>query len=129
MLTQATDGKMLVNISAGYVRLGKMAMVVAPPSPTPPAKLDLTPRDVGMVIVDVALAMETKDMLIKQGGHTRRYHEVMASTAMLVSGALVNALAFSGSNYLFSMLRSSGADEEKKRHDKAIEQLQAAHEA
>ena len=52
----------------------------------------------------------------------------MASIAMLVGGALVNALAFSGSNYLFTMLKSSGADEERKRHDKAIEQLQAAHE-
>lgn len=50
----------------------------------------------------------------------------MASIAMLVGGALVNALAFSGSNYLFSMLRSSGVDEERKRHDKAVEQLQAA---
>lgn len=45
---------------------------------------------------------------------------------MLVGGALVNALAFSGSNYLFTMLRSSGVDEERKRHDKAIEQLQSA---
>ena len=50
----------------------------------------------------------------------------MASVAMLVGGALVNALAFSGGNYLFSMLRGSGADEERKRHDKAVEQLQAA---
>lgn len=50
----------------------------------------------------------------------------MASIAMLVGGALVNALAFSGSNYLFTMLRSSGVDEERKRHDEAIEQLQAA---
>ena len=50
----------------------------------------------------------------------------MASIAMLVGGALVNALAFSGSNYLFSMLRSSGVDEERRRHDKAVEQLQAA---
>ncbi|MEW8389579.1 MAG: hypothetical protein AB2660_18850 [Candidatus Thiodiazotropha sp.] len=50
----------------------------------------------------------------------------MASLAMLVGGALVNALAFSGSNFLFSMLRSSGLDEERKRHDKAVEQLQAA---
>ena len=48
---------------------------------------------------------------------------------MLVGGALVNALAFSGSNYLFSMLRSSGVDEERKRHDKAVEQLQAAQAA
>ena len=48
---------------------------------------------------------------------------------MLVRGALVNVLAFSGSNYLFIMLRGSGADEERKRHNKEIEQLQAAHEA
>ena len=52
----------------------------------------------------------------------------MASIAMLLGGAAVNALAFSGSNYLFSMLKSSGVDEERKRHDKAVEQLQAAHE-
>ena len=38
----------------------------------------------------------------------------------------MNALAFSGSNYLFTILRSSGVDEERKRHDKAVEQLQAA---
>ena len=50
----------------------------------------------------------------------------MASVAMLVGGALVNALAFSGSNYLFSTLRRTGVDEERKRHDKAIEKLQSA---
>lgn len=48
------------------------------------------------------------------------------AVAMLIGGALVNAMAFSGSNFLFSMLRSSGVEEERKRHDKAIEQLQAA---
>ena len=48
-------------IAVGYARLGKMAMVGSPP------KLDFTSRDVGMVTVDVALAMATKDMLIKQG--------------------------------------------------------------
>ena len=50
----------------------------------------------------------------------------MASVAMLVGGTLVNALAFSGSNYLFTILKSSGVDEERKRHNKAVEQLQAA---
>ena len=50
----------------------------------------------------------------------------MASIAMLLGGAAVNAIVFSGSNYLFSMLRSSGVDEARKRHDKAVEQLQAA---
>ena len=41
----------------------------------------------------------------------------MASLMMMVGGAVVNALAFSGSNYLFSKMHS---DEERKRHDKAI---------
>ena len=45
---------------------------------------------------------------------------------MVVGGAMVNALAFSGSNYLFSILRSSDLNEERKRHDQAVEQLQAA---
>ena len=38
----------------------------------------------------------------------------------------MDALAFSRSNYLFTILGSSGVDEERKRHDKAVEQLQAA---
>ena len=45
---------------------------------------------------------------------------------MLDGGALVNALAFSESNYLFTIFRSSGVDEERKSYDKAVEQLQAA---
>ena len=65
MTTPATDGKMLVNalyhsaVVSGLT--GKMAIGGSP------TKLDFTPRDVGMVVVDVALAMATKDMLIKQG--------------------------------------------------------------
>lgn len=50
----------------------------------------------------------------------------MASIAMLVGGALVNALAFSGSNFLFSTFRDSGTLDEQKRHNEAVEQLQAA---
>ena len=50
----------------------------------------------------------------------------MASIAMLVGGTLVNTLAFSGSDYLFTILRSSGVNEERKHHNKAVEQLQAA---
>ena len=41
---------------------------------------------------------------------------------MFVGGAL----AFSGSNYPSSILRSSNLNEERKRHDQEIEQLQAA---
>lgn len=71
MSSPSTNGKMLVNalyhsavvssLAMGYSRLGKMAVGGAPP------KLDLTPRDMGMVVIDVALAMATKDMLIGQG--------------------------------------------------------------
>jgi hypothetical protein len=53
----------------------------------------------------------------------------MATIAMMVGGAIVNALAFSGSNFLFSSMKSKQVDEERLRHDKAVEQLNAAHEA
>ena len=53
-----------------------------------------------------------------------------SAVAMMVGGALVNALAFSGSNYLFShMGKSDEIEKERKRHDKAEEQLQAAQTA
>ena len=71
MTTPAIDGKMLVNalyhsavvsgLAMGYARIGKMVIG------DPPPKLDSTPHNIGMVVVDVALAMATKDMLIKQG--------------------------------------------------------------
>ena len=48
----------------------------------------------------------------------------MASIGFLIGGALVNALAFTGSNYLFSSLSKESI--ERKRHDKAIEDLQRA---
>ena len=46
------------------------------------------------------------------------------ATAVVVGGAIVNALAFSGSNYLFSKL--GGSDEERRRHDIALEELSKA---
>ena len=45
----------------------------------------------------------------------------MATIAFMVGGAITNALAFSGSNFLFSQM--SGA-EERKRHNLAMEKLQ-----
>jgi len=51
----------------------------------------------------------------------------MAAIGMMIGGAVVNALAFTGGNYLFSMLgRSNEAEKERKRHDMAIEELQRA---
>ena len=50
----------------------------------------------------------------------------MVSVAMLIGGALANALAFTGSSYLFHRLSKDSIDKERKRHDAVIEQLQAA---
>ena len=43
---------------------------------------------------------------------------------MLIGGALANALAFTGSSYLFHRLSKDSIDAERKRHDSAIEKLQ-----
>ena len=45
---------------------------------------------------------------------------------MLIGGASANALAFTGSSYLFHRLSADNIDAERKRHDLAIEALQAA---
>ena len=50
----------------------------------------------------------------------------MASIAMLIGGALANALAFTGSSSLFHRLSADNIDAERKRHDAAIEALQKA---
>ena len=50
----------------------------------------------------------------------------MASVAMLIGGALANALAFTGSSYLFHRLSKDSIDAERKRHDLVIEKLQKA---
>ena len=49
----------------------------------------------------------------------------MASLLFTVGGAVVNALAFSGTNFVFSRLTDHG-EEERKRHDLALEKLQRA---
>ena len=47
----------------------------------------------------------------------------MAGIVAMLFGAGINALAFSGSNYMFSKLSNHGADE-RKRHNEAVEKLQ-----
>ena len=49
----------------------------------------------------------------------------MASLLLTIRGVSVNALAFSGTNFLFSRFTDHG-EEERKRHDLALENLQAA---
>ena len=50
-----------------------------------------------------------------------------SAVAMMIGGAVVNALAFTGGNFLFSKLRKTqDAEKERERHDRAVEQLEAA---
>ena len=49
----------------------------------------------------------------------------MASLLFTVGGAVVNALAFSGTNFVFSRLTDHG-EEERKRQSLALERLQKA---
>ena len=50
----------------------------------------------------------------------------MATVAIIIGGAIANALAFSGSNFLFSGLSKKSIDKERKRLDKAMEDMQQA---
>ena len=50
----------------------------------------------------------------------------MGSIAMLIGGALANALAFTGSSYLFHRLSADNIVAKRKRYDAAIEALQKA---
>ena len=49
----------------------------------------------------------------------------MASLLFIIGGAVVNALAFSGTDFVFSQQTDHG-EEERKRHDLALEKLQRA---
>ena len=49
----------------------------------------------------------------------------MASLLFTVGGAVVNALAFSSTNFVFSRLTDHGA-EERTRHNLALKKLQRA---
>ena len=53
-----------------------------------------------------------------------------SAVAMMIGGAVVNALDFTGGNFLFSKLgKTQDAEEERERHDRAVEQLEAAQAA
>ena len=49
----------------------------------------------------------------------------MASLSFTIGRAVMNALAFSGTNFVLSRLADHG-EEEQKRHDLALEKLQKA---
>ena len=70
-MTKQIDGKQIVNmlyhagvetlLTVGYAELGTKLLK------RPPPKVDFNMADIGMLSIDIFLAMATKDMLIKQG--------------------------------------------------------------
>ena len=57
-------------------------------------------------------------------------NKMASAVAMMIGGAVVNALAFTGGNFLFSKLgKTQDAEKERERHNRAVEQLEAAQAA
>ena len=108
-------------LAVGYSMLGKKILKMTPPSIQ---KFDL--ENTGKLVAIVAASEMTR------GSHqtedlARSYKCIkMASVAMLIGGVLANALAFTGSSYLFHRLSADNINAERKRHDAAIEALQKA---
>ena len=109
-------------LAVGYSMLGKKILKVSPPSIQ---KFDL--KDTGKLVAIVAASEMTREYLIKQKILPDQINvKKKVSVAMLIGGALANALAFIGSSYLFHRLSADNIDAERKRHDAAIEALQKA---
>ena len=109
-------------LAVGYSMLGKKILKMNPPSIQ---KFDL--EDTGKLLAIVAASEMTRGYLIKQKILSDHINvKKMASIVMLIGGALANALAFTGSSYLFHRLSADNINAERKRHDAAIEALQKA---
>ena len=111
-------GAVVSALAIGYTMLGKTLVKMSPPSLS---KFDI--EDGVKLVGIVALSSFTKDYLIKQKIIPNNIYKTWLAK---IGGALVNALVFTGSNYLFSSLSKESVDKEQKRHDKAIEELQRA---
>ena len=109
-------------LAVGYSMLGKKILKMTPPSIQ---KFDL--EDTGKLVTIVAASEMTREYHSKQKILPDNINvKKMVSVAMLIRGALVNALAFTGSSYLLRRLSVDNIDAERKRHDAAIEKLLAA---
>ena len=101
-------GAVVSVLAVGYTMLGKTLIKMSPPSLS---KFDI--EDGVKLVGIVALSDFMKDYLIKQKIIPNNiYNNNMATIAFLIGGALVNALAFTGSNYLFSSLSKESIDKE-----------------
>ena len=94
-------GAVVSALANGYTMLGKTLIKMSPPSLS---KFHI--EDVVKLVGIVALSGFMKNYLIKQKIIP------MASIGFPIGGALVNPLAFTGSNYLFSSLSKESIDKE-----------------
>ena len=113
-------GAIVSALAAGYTMLGKTLIKMSPPSL---GKFDV--EDAVKLVAIVTISDFAKDYLTKQKIIPNNI-QGMASVRFPIGGALINALAFSVSNFLFSSLSKESIDKERNRHDKAIEDLQRA---
>ena len=70
-MTTSIDGKQIANmlyhagvetiLTVGYSEIGRQLLK------RPAPKVDFNRKDIGMLSIDILLAMATKDMLVKQG--------------------------------------------------------------
>ena len=108
--------------AVGYSTLGKKISKMAPPSIK---KFDL--EDMGKLVAIVAASEMTREYLMKLKILPDHINvQENGECGDVNRGELANALAFTGSSYLFHRLSADNIDAERKRHDAAIEKLQAA---
>ena len=99
-------GAVVSILAVGYTMLGKTLIKMSPPSLS---KFDV--EDGVKLVAIIAMYDFTKDYLIKQKIIPNNISG-MANIGFLIGGALNNALAFSGSNFLFSSLSKESIDKE-----------------
>ena len=78
----------------------------------------------------IALKQYLEDQKILPSSIKKKYLYTMASIAIMADGSVLNAVTFTGGNYLARYLSGDehkAAQEEKVRHDKALEAYQAAY--
>ena len=112
-------GAVVSVLAIGYTMLGKTLIKMSPPSLS---KFDV--EDGAKLVAIVAMSDFTR--LSNQEKIIPNNIQGMASIGFLIGGAIINALAFSGSNFLFSSLSKESIDKERERLHKAIENLQQA---
>ena len=92
-------------LAVGYTLLGKTLMM------SPPSLRKFDVEDGVKLVAIVAISDFTKDYLIKQKIIPNNILG-MASVGFLIGGPLINALAFSGKNFLFSNLSKESIEKE-----------------